>query len=269
MNIPSINIIKTGCWQSPEGSPKSLPRFVQRYELEYFLEDSGETWIDGVHYKLSKGCAVFCTPGQMRFSRFPFKVKYLYFEVLSEDSNFADFLSSLPNYVASAPRVARLMDLVTDSSKKDDYRFKLGACAELIACLAELADNDRKIPSEGVHPHQKDVFCAISYMKKHLKERKTVSDFAHCAGYSVPHFNAMFKSLLGVTPYEYYMSLKIAEAKRLILSLEYNTTEIAALLGFNSPSHFCSAFRKNCNMSPGEYEMSFRQSNNFDYELDL
>ena len=106
-------------------------------------------------------------------------------------------------------------------------------------------------------------------MKKHLKERKTVSDFAHCAGYSVPHFNAMFKSLLGVTPYEYYMSLKIAEAKRLILSLEYNTTEIAALLGFNSPSHFCSAFRKNCNMSPGEYEMSFRQSNNFDYELDL
>ena len=92
MNIPSINVVKNGCWQSPECSTKSIPRFVQRYELEYLLDDGGETWIDGVHYKLSKGCAVFCTPGQMRFSRFPFKVKYLYVEVLSEDSNFADFL---------------------------------------------------------------------------------------------------------------------------------------------------------------------------------
>ena len=54
MNIPSINVAKNGCWQSPDGSTKSIPRFVQRYELEYFLDDGGETWIDGVHYKCSQ-----------------------------------------------------------------------------------------------------------------------------------------------------------------------------------------------------------------------
>ena len=268
MNVPNIDIIKNGYWQSPEGSSKSIPRFVQRYELEYFLDDGGETWIDGVGYKLSKGCVVFCTPGQMRFSRFPFKVKYLYFEVPVADGNFADFLSTIPNHVVSSKKVGSLMDLVADNLNQRDYIANLSLQAELISCLVELSGKGRRIPADTCHPHQKDVFCAITYMKKHLRERKTVSDFAGCAGFSVPHFNAIFKSLLGVTPYEYYMSLKIAEAKRLILSLKYNTTEIAGLLGFNSPSHFCAAFRKACNMSPKEYEMSFRH-NNLDYELDL
>ena len=269
MNIPSIDVVKNGYWQSPEGSTKSIPRFVQRYELEYFLGDGGETWIDGVHYKLSKGCVVFCTPGQMRFSRFPFKVKYLYFELSPADNEFARFLSSLPNHVVSSEKIGYFMDLIADSSNQSDYISNLGLQAELISCLVELAGRGQRIPSKICHPHQKDVFCAITYMKEHLKERKTVSDFACCTGYSVPHFNSVFKSLLGVTPYEYYITLKIAEAKRLILSLNYNTTEVAALLGFNSPSHFCSVFRKVCNMSPKEYEMSFRHNNNIDYELEL
>ena len=54
MQIPDINIIRASRWESENNVRFSKPRFVLQYELECYMYDKGETYIDGVCYKLRK-----------------------------------------------------------------------------------------------------------------------------------------------------------------------------------------------------------------------
>ena len=55
---------------------------------------------------------------------------------------------------------------------------------------------------------------------------------------------------------KYYNYLKIKEAKRLIREGQYNMTQIADLLHFNSPQYFSKCFKTYTNMTPREYKAS-------------
>ena len=54
MQIPDVNIIRASKWESENNVRFSKPRFVLQYELECYMYDKGETYIDGVWYKLRK-----------------------------------------------------------------------------------------------------------------------------------------------------------------------------------------------------------------------
>ena len=252
MQIPDVNIIRAGKWESENNVRFSKPRFVLQYELECYMDDRGETYIDGVCYKLRKNSVIFCKPGQIRYSRFPFKTRYLYFETADPKSKFCAFLDTLPDYTEVSDKVADIMNEMADNFHKKDYASAFLLNTNLMKCIAELSSVKREISKPVKHPHQQDVFRAINYMKDNLKENKSVADFARETGYSAPHFNAFFKEVLNQTPYEYYTKLKIKEAQRLLISGR-NTTEISNILKFNSGSHFCSVFKKLCGMTPKEY----------------
>lgn len=266
MKIPDLTILRSGTWESPLTKGYSNPRFVLNYELECFLGENGETFIDGVRYNLKPHTVIFCKPGQIRFSKFPLKSRFLYFTVCDADEEFNEFLDSLPDSPGENMIVSNLMSSMEQQHLKTDYKSELILKTNLLNCLVELPGTKKKDFRATLHPHQRDVYCAVSYMKDNIYNAKTVADFASCTGYSVPHFNAFFKELLNVTPYEYYMRLKAVEAKRLLLSGRYTVSEISIMLGFSSGSHFCAYFKKNCGMSPGEFVESFRHENIFDYE---
>lgn len=261
MELPNLKIENAGTWHSPEGVERSRPRFVLRYELECYLGETGETWIDDERYELRPGAITFCRPGQLRFSRFPFCSRFLYFDLDETASEFAEFLSSLPCYL---PPNAALADAVETMEKRfgeGDYRARLELGALLLSTLVTLSRAGGEHRVKKLRPKQDEVFGVIRYMKAHLYEPQNVADFAAQAGYSVPHFNAFFRELLGTTPYEYYMRLKMLEARRLLLSGRHNSAEVARLLGFSSGSHFCAAFRRACRLTPQEFVSAFRREN--------
>lgn len=261
MELPNLEIENVGTWQSPEGVARSRPRFVLRYELECYLGERGETWIDGVRYDLAPETVLFCRPGQLRFSRFPYGARFLYFDVAALSPDFGELLSSLPNCLAHENSVARELETMEKLFREGDYRSHLELQTRLLNCLLVLSRRAVTPVTKEPRPKQDEVFCAIRYMKKHLYERKSVADFAAQTGYSVPHFNAFFRALLGTTPYEYYMRLKMLEARRLLLSGRHNSTEVARLLGFGSGSHFCAAFRDACGQTPTDFVATFHHEN--------
>ena len=55
---------------------------------------------------------------------------------------------------------------------------------------------------------------------------------------------------------DYFIDIKIMEAKRLIRLGELNFTQIAEKLGYTSIHHFSRSFKGKTRMSPGAYEKS-------------
>lgn len=261
MEIPTLKIENAGVWRSPTEPVLSRPRLVLHYELECYLGEQGETWIDGVRFSLSRGAVLFARPGQLRFSRFPFYARFLYFDVTDPSAEFEVWLSSLPNYAPPSEGIEQALSTVALRLSEEDgasYAERQGCVLEALAALSRVGG---KRVERASHPKQDEVFRSIRYMKENVYGARHVSDFASLAGYSVPHFNEIFRDFLGVTPYEYYLRLKMLEARRLLLSNRYNTTEIARMLGFGSASHFCAAFRKAFGISPLQFVRDFQHEN--------
>ena len=267
MKLPELQIENVNIWESPGGILRSRPRFVLRYELECYLGEVGETWIDGVHYRLQRGSILFSRPGQLRFSAFPFAARFLYFDVKAASAEFGHLLATLPNVLPPRPVIAAEIEHMERLFGEGGYRAELELQNKLLHCLLLLSrEAHETVPREG-HPKQGEVFVAIRYMKEHLYSACTVADFAAQTGYSVPHFTAFFRELLGTTPYEYYTRLKLQEAQRLLLDGKHNTREVADLLGYSSGSHFCAAFRAVCGQTPQQYVASVHRGTVLSDEL--
>ena len=70
-------------------------------------------------------------------------------------------------------------------------------------------------------------------------------------------FRKKFKSALGITPLQYKNQLIMREACNLLKSGEFNVSETAYLLGFDTPYSFSKFFKKMLGISPKEYRNSF------------
>ena len=68
----------------------------------------------------------------------------------------------------------------------------------------------------------------------------------------------IFRESTGQSPMEYYMDLKIKEAKKLIRERNFSITEISDMLGYSSIHIFSRAFKKAVGKSPTAYAKSIR-----------
>ncbi|MBQ4543949.1 MAG: helix-turn-helix transcriptional regulator [Oscillospiraceae bacterium] len=81
----------------------------------------------------------------------------------------------------------------------------------------------------------------------------TVSDLCKHFGRSPSHISHMFKQKCGISVKEYCTSLKLQDAKKLLLTTDSPVTQIAFDVGFNDVSHFISVFKKKFGVSPLRY----------------
>ena len=79
-----------------------------------------------------------------------------------------------------------------------------------------------------------------------------VVDLADHAGYSPHHFSRTFRSTVGVSPGRYLTALRIAEAKRLLLTDSEPVIDVAAAVGFASLSSFTRRFAASVGLPPAD-----------------
>lgn len=255
MIAPELVIKNANLWRSPQAQGVSPRRFVTRYELEYFQLDSGKTFIDGVCHELRRGSVLFCRPGQVRFSQYPFQVLFVYFEAPSPCGELSSLLERIPPCTPpeAVPRAREAMERLCKLFGRGDYVARLEAYALLAQTLCALARL-----KEGVAPrfplrHQQEIYQSICFMKENLCRPLSADEIAAAAGYSPQHFTALFRQTLGTTPYDYFLQLKCQEAERRLREGAQSVQEIAEALGFSSAGYFCYAFRRACGQSPSAF----------------
>lgn len=96
----------------------------------------------------------------------------------------------------------------------------------------------------------------INYMRNHIGENLTLSDFAAHVNYSASHFSYRFRNKTGFSPIEYFNQLKIQKACQYLQFTNLRINEIASKLGMSDPFYFTRLFRKTMGFSPKYYRQS-------------
>jgi AraC family transcriptional regulator len=104
----------------------------------------------------------------------------------------------------------------------------------------------RKLPNQQLSR-------VVEYMDVHLDRDISLEELAKVANLSQTHLNRMFKQATGLSPYQYFIHLRIDKAKTLIKSREFTIGEIAVILGFTDQSHLNRHFKRITGLSPRAY----------------
>ena len=96
------------------------------------------------------------------------------------------------------------------------------------------------------------------FLEESIGSKLSLEDIARYAGISKTGVKQLFREQAGCGACEYFTRKKIDRAKKYIREANYNFTQIAELLGYDSIHYFSRQFKMYVKMSPTEYASSIR-----------
>lgn len=132
---------------------------------------------------------------------------------------------------------------------------KAEKCSELLYTYILTANRLMHGSQETVNDH---IVRAASFIENGFTHDLSLSEIAAAAGLSEQHFCRVFKRDTGMTPIEFLIKKRIAEAKALLRDTDLPVSEVAGAVGFTDRSYFTSVFRKYEGFSPSEYRKTSR-----------
>ena len=93
----------------------------------------------------------------------------------------------------------------------------------------------------------------LDYIEVHLSEDISLNDLASIARLSKFHFSRLFKSALGLTPYQHLMNRRVARAAHVLMKKAMPIAQVSAEFGFADQAHFTRNFKKIKGMTPKQF----------------
>jgi AraC family transcriptional regulator len=94
---------------------------------------------------------------------------------------------------------------------------------------------------------------AIVTMHENLGNYLTIDDLARSAMFSKFHFTRIFQRTTGLSPGRFLAALRLAEAKRLLVTTSISVADISHQVGYNSVGTFSARFSGSVGLSPTRY----------------
>ncbi|HTY88160.1 MAG TPA: AraC family transcriptional regulator [Candidatus Acidoferrum sp.] len=117
-------------------------------------------------------------------------------------------------------------------------------------------------------PPEQELFCTrqqrlaqerveqvVFLLKQNLAEPPTLEELGRKIGCSHFYLSRIFSAQTGRTITQYLRQLRMEKAAELLRSREFNVTEAALEVGYNSLSHFSAAFHETFGCCPGLYPL--------------
>jgi transcriptional regulator GlxA family with amidase domain len=90
----------------------------------------------------------------------------------------------------------------------------------------------------------------IHRMEDSIEEPVSPAVLAQDVGMSTRQLERLFRRYLNRSPKRYYMELRLAKARNLLMQTEMSVINVALACGFTSPSHFSKCYRALYNTTP-------------------
>lgn len=114
---------------------------------------------------------------------------------------------------------------------------------------------ERRLPGPTAGRLAAAVLARIdAYLEAHGEGTITLEVLADLANLSVFHFARRFKHTTGRAPYQYVLDWKIRRARELLRAGQLPVAAIGDALGFASPAHFATAFKRSVGQSPRAFQ---------------
>lgn len=96
----------------------------------------------------------------------------------------------------------------------------------------------------------------IEAMSERLADDFSLTHLAEIADLSEYHFSRIFKRATGLSPSQYFIRLRMARARHLLLETDRSIIDIGMEVGYSSPSHFSQVFRREVGVTPRAYRQA-------------
>ncbi|WP_225048865.1 AraC family transcriptional regulator [Lacticaseibacillus kribbianus] len=236
---------------------------AQDYVFHYVVSGRGTAVIDGVRRDYKPGELFGFRRGQVvdywPAAGDPWTYAWVAASGTLVDAHFAAvtpaLLAALPADAAAACGVA--LAAVTEVCRPVGGR-ELQRLAALMGFLDVLAEAlALPVRSADKAPTQRLVTDTLAYLHTHYQLPVTVAGLAARAGVSRGYLTREFKAAMHVTPQQYLLRLRLAQASHLLRTTTLSVQAVAAACGYPDPLYFSTQFKRVYLMSP----RAFRRAN--------
>ncbi len=95
------------------------------------------------------------------------------------------------------------------------------------------------------------VVRAVSWLRQNFDQEYKADVLARAVGVSTSTLNRHFRAMTAMSPLEYQKSLRLQEARRLMLASDSSAGEVGYQVGYTSPSQFTREYRRMFGVPPG------------------
>jgi AraC family transcriptional regulator len=156
----------------------------------------------------------------------------------------------LPPSRAFAGLAARAKAAMAGRGSFEELVFRLAGAAIRAAC-----GGDRELPAPSVRDHAR-IARVLRQLESDTAAPASLAELARVAGLSRYHFLRTFKRVTGVTPHQWLLRARLADAANRLASSREPVTGIALDAGFEDLSHFIRSFRAEFGVSPRHYRLA-------------
>lgn len=161
------------------------------------------------------------------------------------------YLGDITNTSGGIPRELKIIGDYVGASHLMECYF-----VEFLYSLMQSNSYDNLIKTETSHIIVSNSFIELikSYLRDNVYKTITLDDLCRKFNVSKSNLCKKWKEHSDIGVIDYFISLKIKEAKRLIKNGEYSITQIADMLGYSTIHHFSHSFKKGTGVSPTDYK---------------
>ncbi|MCE7029673.1 helix-turn-helix domain-containing protein [Jiella avicenniae] len=166
---------------------------------------------------------------------------------------------AIPIDPATHDLMANLVDRLIDGDDPGHLlHYEIVSFVDSLLDAAEAERARQRLPKRAPGARDFRIRKAIALMKANVTARICFDEVAREVGLSRPHFFALFKEQMNVTPNIYWNMLRMEEALRHVQGSDDRLTEIATDLGFTTQGNFSRFFREHVGVPPAVYRSAAR-----------
>lgn len=242
-----------------DGDWLSIPHSHNYTELFYIIGGDGKFQIDDALFPVSENQLVVVNPSvshtEVSNNSHPLEYIVLGVEGLElqptegQDGRYSIFTFPGPDVTLLC------MQSILEELQTRELEYAAVCQAYMDILLIRLARQAKfSLVAHPAKPNANRQCAAIRrYIDAHYKEKLTLEQLASEVRVNKYYLAHAFKSEFGISPISYMNSCRIAEGKRLLVESDWSLIQIAAMLGYSSPSYFSQAFHNSEGISPQEY----------------
>lgn len=119
------------------------------------------------------------------------------------------------------------------------------------ACLSTLEE----LTAAPSSHHRQEIQKITEYIQRNYAQDITLQSVSEYVGISPNYICKLYKNETGVNFKDYISLVRIAQAKRLLLSTNLGIGEIAEQVGFHNASYFCRVFKENVGVTALQFRI--------------
>ena len=234
-------------------------RVLPEFQMIYITAGEGIFICNEKTYQVKPGCVMLVLPGikhaykpllETGWKEHWVGFKGSYFSKLLEEGRFSAeyvfFETGLHDSIVS------FFYQIFDEVRSQRPLYQLKTCALILSITAEVLTRERR--NEQPNYYEKTVARAKYLMESNIYSAINLPGISEQLGISTSRLNEIFKTYTSMTPYQYYIQMKIHKAESLLEQEDISVKDAAFRMGFEDQYYFSRLFKNKTGISPSDWK---------------